>query len=142
MLSIRHLLYYLTFLGLIFFSGCDLGIKEVPAESPDTEKITSEDLSTEVVTSSSSFGSFDNKVLLNGTILPHKKVQLKMETDGLATSFQLRDGSYITKGNKVIQLDDKELTYDLALLQSEYACLLYTSPSPRDRTRSRMPSSA
>ena len=24
----------------------------------------------------------------------------------------------------------------------EYACLLYTSPSPRDRTRSRMPSSA
>ena len=27
-------------------------------------------------------------------------------------------------------------------LQASYACLLYTSPSPRDRTRSRMPSSA
>ena len=27
-------------------------------------------------------------------------------------------------------------------LASVYACLLYTSPSPRDRTRSRMPSSA
>ena len=26
--------------------------------------------------------------------------------------------------------------------QQEIACLLYTSPSPRDRTRSRMPSSA
>src|SRR5665811_2018768 len=26
--------------------------------------------------------------------------------------------------------------------QREHACLLYTSPSPRDRTRSRMPSSA
>ena len=25
---------------------------------------------------------------------------------------------------------------------ADYACLLYTSPSPRDRTRSRMPSSA
>ena len=25
---------------------------------------------------------------------------------------------------------------------SQYTCLLYTSPSPRDRTRSRMPSSA
>ena len=24
----------------------------------------------------------------------------------------------------------------------DYTCLLYTSPSPRDRTRSRMPSSA
>ena len=28
------------------------------------------------------------------------------------------------------------------VLQSLYSCLLYTSPSPRDRTRSRMPSSA
>ena len=27
-------------------------------------------------------------------------------------------------------------------LQALYPCLLYTSPSPRDRTRSRMPSSA
>ena len=26
--------------------------------------------------------------------------------------------------------------------EEAYACLLYTSPSPRDRTRSRMPSSA
>ena len=29
-----------------------------------------------------------------------------------------------------------------ALVGSYKACLLYTSPSPRDRTRSRMPSSA
>ena len=34
-----------------------------------------------------------------------------------------------------IDLIDKELVLLLA-------CLLYTSPSPRDRTRSRMPSSA
>ena len=30
----------------------------------------------------------------------------------------------------------------VALLIGVYSCLLYTSPSPRDRTRSRMPSSA
>ena len=30
----------------------------------------------------------------------------------------------------------------LAMAHSGLACLLYTSPSPRDRTRSRMPSSA
>ena len=29
-----------------------------------------------------------------------------------------------------------------AYIVNDYACLLYTSPSPRDRTRSRMPSSA
>src|SRR5665811_30581 len=31
---------------------------------------------------------------------------------------------------------------DLAGIDDVHACLLYTSPSPRDRTRSRMPSSA
>ena len=31
---------------------------------------------------------------------------------------------------------------DAKLLDMLKACLLYTSPSPRDRTRSRMPSSA
>ena len=30
----------------------------------------------------------------------------------------------------------------LVLMKKDYICLLYTSPSPRDRTRSRMPSSA
>ena len=30
----------------------------------------------------------------------------------------------------------------MAVLAMSYDCLLYTSPSPRDRTRSRMPSSA
>ena len=31
---------------------------------------------------------------------------------------------------------------DIARLEQSTVCLLYTSPSPRDRTRSRMPSSA
>ena len=38
-----------------------------------------------------------------------------------------------------------EFAVFLALVQGRkcfYTCLLYTSPSPRDRTRSRMPSSA
>ena len=43
----------------------------------------------------------------------------------------------------------KSVTYDTSVYIYEkdeygqfYPCLLYTSPSPRDRTRSRMPSSA
>ena len=36
---------------------------------------------------------------------------------------------------------DKITGADFAMLKKK-SCLLYTSPSPRDRTRSRMPSSA
>ena len=38
-------------------------------------------------------------------------------------------------------IDKVESPYELVLVAKE-SCLLYTSPSPRDRTRSRMPSSA
>ena len=37
--------------------------------------------------------------------------------------------------------DTIESTYE-QLMRQWFGCLLYTSPSPRDRTRSRMPSSA
>ena len=46
-------------------------------------------------------------------------------------------------------LDDNNISYEVDEPQRDIAikiilelCLLYTSPSPRDRTRSRMPSSA
>ena len=41
------------------------------------------------------------------------------------------------KKNALNNVMSNEICYALS-----YACLLYTSPSPRDRTRSRMPSSA
>ena len=42
-----------------------------------------------------------------------------------------RSGLWKTRPSKLVHL-----------AEHHYACLLYTSPSPRDRTRSRMPSSA
>ena len=41
-----------------------------------------------------------------------------------------------------VEYFQKKLFRSLNVPESRLACLLYTSPSPRDRTRSRMPSSA
>jgi len=50
------------------------------------------------------------------------------------------DGSlYITDAAKELQVRPKDL---IGYLSSNHCCLLYTSPSPRDRQKSRMPSSA
>ena len=43
---------------------------------------------------------------------------------------------------KLENLRDKGVAYANSFRPKNSACLLYTSPSPRDRTRSRMPSSA
>eukprot|EP01017_Pseudomicrothorax_dubius_P044940 TRINITY_DN7678_c0_g1_i2.p1 TRINITY_DN7678_c0_g1~~TRINITY_DN7678_c0_g1_i2.p1 ORF type:complete len:111 (+),score=26.13 TRINITY_DN7678_c0_g1_i2:63-395(+) len=40
------------------------------------------------------------------------------------------------------QISSKEDTFLLWVIVAIYTCLLYTSPSPRDRQKSRMPSSA
>ena len=44
--------------------------------------------------------------------------------------------------NADIQAVVKANSYGLSASEVAKTCLLYTSPSPRDRTRSRMPSSA
>ena len=65
--------------------------------------------------------------------------------------YNIKTGRVVALGNVVlidadgtIQYADKlELSNELeAGTASVFTCLLYTSPSPRDRTRSRMPSSA
>ena len=50
------------------------------------------------------------------------------------------NGFFVESGKMIVRVwqDDQGLV-DETILE---ACLLYTSPSPRDRTRSRMPSSA
>ena len=58
-------------------------------------------------------------------------LQYNLEKEGYAVAVA-RDGE-----EALIQAE--ETTPDLVLCD---CCLLYTSPSPRDRTRSRMPSSA
>ena len=48
-----------------------------------------------------------------------------------------------TGKHKVIIIDEADnTTNDVQLLLRAFTCLLYTSPSPRDRQKSRMPSSA
>ena len=57
-------------------------------------------------------------------------------------TFTTLDGykNRLTDDNKKILYSTDEVSQSTAL--NMWTCLLYTSPSPRDRTRSRMPSSA
>ena len=75
--------------------------------------------------------------------LTHTEVPLGLEPTPVAQSIGFEEG------DKILSVDGSKL--DNVLDVNRYlflrnpktvACLLYTSPSPRDRTRSRMPSSA
>ena len=50
--------------------------------------------------------------------------------------------AHIVRPKQPTELSDDEWAEYLFMRKNIKGCLLYTSPSPRDRTRSRMPSSA
>ena len=71
--------------------------------------------------------------------------------DGTVTTFTIEAGgdTPVTGGDPVVSVTFNNPTLQIALesglsfdVDLSSICLLYTSPSPRDRTRSRMPSSA
>ena len=84
----------------------------------------------------------------NIELIPNKGGQI-VRAGGTSAKILAKEGNYVTLRlpSKEIRLLRKECfatigeisNNDAFLVQS---CLLYTSPSPRDRTRSRMPSSA
>ena len=70
---------------------------------------------------------------------PHTLAGLRLgETGMLHTSLVVREDSLTLYG---FGSPDEREVFEV-LLGVSGICLLYTSPSPRDRTRSRMPSSA
>ena len=67
-----------------------------------------------------------------------------LATLGVATLFFVLLGSFTLSGT-MLQLDNltaRFLAADAARQAQFQTCLLYTSPSPRDKRQSRMPSSA
>ena len=60
-------------------------------------------------------------------------IKIKLETQA-KNEFSEANRAYLTEKEKLEELFKKRAVYE--------ACLLYTSPSPRDRQKSRMPSSA
>ena len=87
---------------------------------------------------------YDNHGLVSNECNEMKRVEygdihsLKNIPVRVSPVYEDNKGWFIGKSSRNIQ------NYDLPFLTDSFmlCCLLYTSPSPRDRTRSRMPSSA
>ena len=93
----------------------------------------------------SSFRSYEDEILLQekngvnvGTLL-HSRITCGIITDFLGEEMRKRMVNVILEKcpKFSILVDESDTVSKHATI-----CLLYTSPSPRDRTRSRMPSSA
>ena len=65
------------------------------------------------------------------------KTTLLRMTAGLES---ISSGDISIEGNVINNIHPRDR--DIAMVFQNYACLLYTSPSPRDKRQSRMPSSA
>ena len=78
-----------------------------------------------------------NKIHLLQQILQDNKTDINKKEIELIDDF-----SYIEDGQLLFPCPNIEWWFNINKKDDWNTCLLYTSPSPRDRTRSRMPSSA
>ena len=79
-------------------------------------------------------------VYLDGDIDENHEINLN-DLVHLESYAQKTDG-YSINENKIYNIATKNQDFDSVNEEYPYICLLYTSPSPRDATLSRMPSSA
>ena len=77
-----------------------------------------------------------NKIKTTLTLDLLDRVTVSASVDGVIKTISGRIGAPILKDKLLVQLDTDRRALELK------ACLLYTSPSPRDLSTSRMPSSA
>jgi len=71
------------------------------------------------------------------------KYGVDRQVEALAKSFGISQAAQMwLSGTDMPDTRDSKPTKPYSQVALVYTCLLYTSPSPRDRTRSRMPSSA
>ena len=65
-------------------------------------------------------------------------------TEGKIVEWLKQPGDKVARGESVLVVESDKADMDVESFQDGYlaACLLYTSPSPRDLSTSRMPSSA
>ena len=72
----------------------------------------------------------------------YRNIGIMAHIDAGKTTTTERVLYYTGKSHKIGEVHDGAATMDWMEQEQERGCLLYTSPSPRDTERSRMPSSA
>ena len=82
----------------------------------------------------------DKWLYYNGKMTENQIIEKNWEFDPFdGMKIMKGDMNYYYDSDPDIQKSEEKIIYYKTLIET---CLLYTSPSPRDRTRSRMPSSA
>ena len=95
------------------------------------------------------FSLVDRQASFGGTWRTHKYPGIRSDSDLYTFGFSWKPwtGVPIATAEEILSyleeaLDEQNIKKHIRYRQSVQTCLLYTSPSPRDRQKSRMPSSA
>mgnify|MGYP003315444565 CR=1 FL=1 len=127
------------------YSRRRVGIAEIISGNPlrlKGQSIFKSDVNTDINTSISEIEPFSRSNSGNTGVTTYYKVSLFVgydETNDIEGDFTPIPNS---RSLETVPIDSSIISVDSTVGFNVSGCLLYTSPSPRDRTRSRMPSSA
>ena len=137
--NVRLALFFL--ISLVFWFASGLIVAPEPIESSLTPKSI-----TAVKVSRVEHSQFRPKLSLRAHTQSNRTVNLSARLSGQIESVWVEEGEEVKRGQVICELEAEDRMLSLAQSQAHLEqaeiCLLYTSPSPRDRQKSRMPSSA
>jgi membrane fusion protein (multidrug efflux system) len=58
-------------------------------------------------------GVLDNKLTINGSVLPNESLELRAESSGKITGLYFKEGNFVKKGDLLLQINDEELKAEL-----------------------------
>ena len=118
-------------LSLLFLLGCDVGADELAGLSETLVTVASDE----------DVRYLDEKIDALAALVQEQQDTITAQNARIA---ELEEGCDLTLNSETYATREwvEGLSSTNALLSTYMTCLLYTSPSPRDATLSRMPSSA
>ncbi|MEE9373552.1 MAG: efflux RND transporter periplasmic adaptor subunit [Saprospiraceae bacterium] len=115
---IKYIIGFL-FIGQLMVSCRHTEKNKKEALTTDAAIPSRDRLSSEVSISPVQYSPLEKKLILNGSIQAHNKIVLKFDRSGIISTFHIRNGDHVKKGDVLTALDPTELAYDTRRLKTE-----------------------
>jgi membrane fusion protein (multidrug efflux system) len=112
--------YWLELVGvlcLVLWISCNNDSKKEIIEDNIKSNTSTDVLTPRVQTARARRAPFELSYEVNGTIKAYKRIEIQSEISGWLSSFHLREGDYIKKGDLLARLDDQDQQHEIASLE-------------------------
>lgn len=110
-MKIKYIVFGLVLLSLVSF--ITYRIVDNTNKKNDSKGKEGKNVATNVIGIIAKLQTFDNNLLLSGSIEANEQIEIRSEVSGIVEAIYFNEGSYVTKGKTLFKVNDSELRAQL-----------------------------